>query len=114
MALFDSDFGRANRRFGFGFLDRSKVWSESRLQIRKAADGRKVAALWTIFGTKLVALLARLGIQWYLWLTIGVAAGVAMTLIVVYQDKISEWLLKIFNKKREVKNGIKEVEVDGD
>lgn len=75
---------------------------------------RTMAALWTIFGTKLVALLARLGIQWYWWLTIGVAAGVAMTLIVVYQDKISEWLLKIFNKKREVKNGIKEVEADGD
>ena len=75
---------------------------------------RTMAALWTIFGTKLVALLARLGIQWYLWLTIGVAAGVAMTLIVVYQDKISDWFLKIFNKKREVKNGIKEVEADGD
>ena len=43
VALFDSDFGRANRRFGFGFLDRSKVRSKSRLQVRKAADGRKVA-----------------------------------------------------------------------
>ena len=43
MALFDSDFGRANRRLGFGFLDRAKVRSESRLQVRKAADGRKVA-----------------------------------------------------------------------
>ena len=43
MALFDSDFGRANRRFGFGFLDRSKVGLKSGLQIRKAADGRKVA-----------------------------------------------------------------------
>ena len=65
---------------------------------------RTMAAFWTIFGTKLIALLAKLGIQWYWWLTIGVAAGVAMTLIVVYQDKISEWFLKIFNKKREEQN----------
>ena len=43
MALFDSDFGRANWRLGFGFLDRPKMGLKSGLQIRKAADGRKVA-----------------------------------------------------------------------
>ena len=72
---------------------------------------RTMAALWTIFGTKLVALLAKLGIQWYWWLSIGVAAGVAMTVIVVYQDKISEWFLKIFNKKREVKMELKKMKL---
>ena len=72
---------------------------------------RTMAALWTIFGTKLVATLAKLGISWYWWLTIGVAAGVAMTLIVVYQDKISEWLLKNFNKKREVKMELKKMKL---
>ncbi len=74
---------------------------------------RTMAALWTIFGTLLVKTMAQLNISWYVWLIIGVLAGVAMTLIVVYQDKISDNLLKLWRKiygqRKEAKGNTREV-----
>ena len=59
---------------------------------------RTLTALWTIFGTLLVKRMAQLNISWYVWLIIGVLAGVLMTLVVVYQDKISDTLLTLWRK----------------
>lgn len=63
---------------------------------------RSMTCAWTFYGTQALALIGQMQIPFYYWLIGGGIAGALITAMIIYQDKITDFFIRVATRIKEL------------